>query len=105
MEVVNCKVLESHYCTWKVGNQIHVEDVEACRTLSVSRFHLEWLLTAVSKLLRGPGDKFFQKLGEVDRGRLKALKFKTKTGLVLSCDFWPSLGGLSNIRVCSRENK
>ena len=76
MEVVSCKVLESHYYT--EGNQIHVEDVEACRILSISRFHLEWLLKAVPELLRGPEEKFFQKLGEVDRGRSKDSKFKTE---------------------------
>ncbi|TYK31680.1 copper-transporting ATPase PAA1 [Cucumis melo var. makuwa] len=67
MEVVSHKVLKSHYCTWKEGNQIHVEDVEACRTLSIAGFHLEWLLQAVWELLSRSKDKFFQTLGEVDR--------------------------------------
>ena len=59
----------------------------------------------VSELLRGLEDKFFQKLGEVDRGRLKVPKLKSKTGWVLSCDLWPSSGGHSNIKVCLGDNK
>ena len=102
MEVVNCKVLLSHYCTWKEGNQIHVEDVGGSRILSVFKKQLAWFLEVVSDLLRGPEDKFFQKLCDVDIGRLKVSKFKAKNGWVLNCDFWPASGGHSNLRVCFR---
>ena len=44
-------------------------------------------------------------LGELDRGGLKVSKFKSKTGWVLSCDFWPSSAGHSSTGVCSGENK
>uniref|UniRef100_A0A9I9EHS5 Uncharacterized protein n=1 Tax=Cucumis melo TaxID=3656 RepID=A0A9I9EHS5_CUCME len=83
------------------SNRIHVEDVEASRKLSESETQLEWFLKAVSDLLRGSEDKFFQKPGEVDRGRLKVLKFKARSGWVLSCVFWPSFGGHSNLRNTS----
>ena len=44
-------------------------------------------------------DKYFRKLGDIDRGRLRISKFQTKLGWILSCDHWPYLGGLLNIKV------
>lgn len=79
--------------------------MEACKILSVSENQLEWFMKAVSELLRGPKDKYFQKLGDLDRERLKVFKFKAKIGWVLLCVYWPKSGGHSNLRVCSRENK
>lgn len=104
MEMVSCKVYQSHYSIWQEGDRFHVEDVEAHRILAVSEFQLVWFCEAVLKLLRGPEDRFYQKFGDLDKGRLMLSKFKTKLGWVLSCDFWPKLGH-STLMMCSQEDK
>lgn len=68
MEVVSYKVLQSYYCIWSEDDSFLVEDVEAQRILALSEAQLRWFLEALSELLRGPEDCFFQKHGELDRG-------------------------------------
>lgn len=105
MEVVSCKVSQSHYCIWNDEGCVHIEDVEACRILSVSENHLQWILTALSKLLRGPADGYFQNFGEMNGGRLKISKFKAKIGWVLSCDYWPYSGGSLQFKSVHRRKQ
>ena len=54
----------------------------------------------VFELLKGLEDRYYQKFGDSDRGRLKMSKFKSKLGSVLSCDFWPKSGCHPTLKVC-----
>ena len=60
------------------GDRFHLEDVEAHRILLVSENQLVWFFKAVFELLRGPTDRYYQKFEDLDRGRIKMSKFKTK---------------------------
>ena len=105
MEVVSCKIDLSHYCIWKEEDSCFIEDVEACRSISISVSQLRWTQSVISDLLRTLVDNYFNKFGDIDRGRLRILKFQAKFGWVLSCDHWPYSGGLFNIRVCSGKDQ
>ena len=78
MEVVRCKINQSHNCIWKENGSCIIEDVEANRYISISDDKLRWTQSAISKLLRTPIDRFFKKYADIDRGRLKVSKFQAK---------------------------
>lgn len=64
MEVVSCKD-----CTRREGDQVHVEDVEACGILSVSKNQLECFWKQSRNYSKGQTqeDTYLQKLGDLDR--------------------------------------
>lgn len=105
MEVVRCKLNQSHYCIWKEEGSCQIEDMEAKRILSVSDNQLCCILSATSKLLRTPVDSYFNKFGNTDKGRLKIWQIQAKFGWIRSCDHWPFVGGHFNLRVCSGERQ
>ncbi|KGN51638.2 hypothetical protein Csa_008823 [Cucumis sativus] len=92
MEVASSKILHTHFCVWLENDQFHVEGVDAQLSVVVSEAHLNGFLAAIAKLVRGSKDRFFLKLGEFDRGRMKLSKFRSDIGWVLCCDFWPTSG-------------
>ena len=99
MEEARSKFLHSHFCVWLNNDRFHVEDVEAQRSLVISKAHLNWFLTVIVELVRCLEDHFFLKFGELDRGRRKLSKFRSENGWVLCCDFWLASDGCSTIRV------
>ncbi|TYK08108.1 protein ENHANCED DOWNY MILDEW 2 [Cucumis melo var. makuwa] len=62
-------------------------------------------MSATTEPLRTPVDSYFNKLGDTVRGRPKIWKFQAKSGLILSCDHWPFVGGHFNLRAYSKERK
>lgn len=62
---------------------------------------MNWVMEFITTFLRGLENGF----KELDRGRLKVSKIRTKDRWVLSSDIWPLSGGNSKIQVCSRVDK
>ena len=50
-------------------------------------------------------ENYFHKIGDINRGRLRILKFQAKFRWVLSCDHWPYSVDLSSIRFCSGKDQ
>ena len=66
---------------------------------------LNRFVESIAALMRGLEDGFFQNFGELDRGRMKVLKIRSKVGWMLCCDFLTLSGCHSNIRMCLEVDK
>ena len=104
MEIASCKVNQSRYCVWKEKENFIIEDVEASKFISIFEAQLWWTLHTISDFLNNPGDRFFTKDGEVDRGQMKIFKFQANSRWILNCDIWSYSGGYSILRICSGVN-